>query len=219
MNNVLVPRLVNLSDINVSEDANPNKMDADTYRSLVHVISTTGSVQPILCWKDQQGQVNLIDGVHRLRAHAELDIPTIYAVVLDDCSKAKAKALRIALNKLRGSLDLNVVQQHIQDLVHLDNWSMDDALLTGFGAGDIREMLQALPEVTLDASVSDPEPTQAEVTDEEGAWEVIIDGFSSKSAFVKARTKLKRLSGKGQPLAVGLSLLLAAYEDKAKVEA
>lgn len=136
---------------------NPNVMDPQEYATLVRNINTYGFLQPVL-GVVEDGEVLLIDGVHRTRAAIENNLDTIPVVIAKD--RSHAEILRIAMNKLRGQLDLSEVSRQLYDL--LESGIVEDHALvdSGFQQWEIDEMLKTInaPEEQDLLSGTDLEP-------------------------------------------------------------
>lgn len=119
---------------------NPNVMDPATYESLVQAIRTDGFLQSLLI-VDEDGEYYIIDGVHRRRAAVEVGLTTVPALVAPD--RARAEVLRIALNKMRGELDISEVTRQLQTLLDT-GFTNEELQLTGFQSWEIEAMLENL---------------------------------------------------------------------------
>jgi len=117
--------------------ANPNVMDPSTFEGLVAGIQTDGFLQPVLIVEEDGGYV-IVDGVHRSKAATKLGLPTIPAVLAPD--RGRAEILRLALNRMRGELDLSEVGQQMQFLLD-GGFTQDELTLTGFASWEIEALL------------------------------------------------------------------------------
>lgn len=117
---------------------NPNVMDPHIVRTLEAVIKEDGFLQPVLI-VEEGGEYLIVDGVHRTEAAIRLGMETIPAVVAPD--RARAEILRIALNKLRGELDVSEVTRQFQLLLDT-GLEKSDLEMTGFQDWEIETMLE-----------------------------------------------------------------------------
>lgn len=82
---------------------NPNKMPKRTWNALVSSLQTEGYVQPILCRRDDEGRLQIVDGEHRYRAMMELwGADREIEVVLLDATETRAKLNTLTMNRVRG---------------------------------------------------------------------------------------------------------------------
>jgi ParB-like chromosome segregation protein Spo0J len=117
---------------------NPNVMDPEIARALEASIRTDGFLQPVLI-VEEKGEYILIDGVHRTQAAVSVGLPEIPAVVAPD--RERAEILRIALNKMRGELDVSEVSRQFQLLLDT-GFDKTDLEMTGFQEWEIETMLE-----------------------------------------------------------------------------
>lgn len=185
----------------VESGLNPNSMGKDAYRQLVANIRLKGFLQAILVRlvKPETGgsYYQLIDGAHRIKAMKEIGETNIPAMILE-CSEPEAIALRIAMNRLRGQVDLGIAKQQLEDLLKTHLWTADQVEITGFSAQEIADLIQPV--------LPDPEPNNSILTspDDTGdapatelsdvSFTLEVGGFESKSALNTIRKKLVSLS-------------------------
>lgn len=150
---------VNPTELQHLASKNPNVMDPHEFEALKTGIEKHGFLQPVLVL-EEEGVYTLVDGVHRSKAAAELGLDTIPAVVAPD--RAAAEMLRIAMNKLRGQLDLTEVGRQLAQMLD-DGVPMADLTMTGFPEWDVQAMID-LTGVDVEeedlggADVAPPEP-------------------------------------------------------------
>lgn len=141
---------------------NPNVMEPHVFEALCGAISAHGFLQPILVVAEGAGYT-LVDGVHRSEAAIKIGLPTIPAVVATD--RKHAELLRIAMNKMRGELDMSEVSRQLQQLFDV-GFNMAEVETTGFADWEIQAMLDVLANGEDDAALLDgadtvmPEPTK-----------------------------------------------------------
>lgn len=138
---------------------NPNTMDPESYASLLEGMRKYGFLQPILV-VEEEGVHTLIDGFHRAKAAQELGYERISAVVAKD--RAHAEILRIAMNKLRGQLDLTEVSRQLDAMLE-DGIPLSELELTGFPEWEIKAMVDTLSEMQMEetlegADIAPPTP-------------------------------------------------------------
>lgn len=143
---------------------NPNVMDPWKFEQLVKGIREHGFLQPVLVVYEDDEPV-IVDGEHRTRAAKEVGLAKIPCAVADD--RKHAEILRIALNRLRGELDLGEVGRQLETLSEM-GFDLNELELTGFSEAEIDALTQAV-----------------EFTDEDD----LLEGSTSGSdETVKART-------------------------------
>lgn len=215
--------VVRLSDLNLGKfGPNPNKMDELRYRLLVknlldqregrsggkQVAPDEALLQPILV---QDDTLNVIDGEHRVLASMEAGW-THVTCRLVACDDARAKALRLGLNNIRGETDLTIAAADL-DFLAKEGWSPEDMSLTGFTGPEITTLLDLGSDGAQNDLAHNAAATVAEEetgdSDETSEWTLEIK-FSEKKTYQAAKKKLKKLAGKGSSLAVGL---MKALED------
>lgn len=96
---------------------NPRRMPDDVFKKLKKSISEFGYVEPLVINSKNQ----VIGGNQRLKALKEL-LPedSEVEVVIVDLPLNREKALNIALNKIQGEFDMNLLKDFISDLEPLD---------------------------------------------------------------------------------------------------
>jgi len=105
---------------------NPRKMDKTTLEKLKKSIREFGYVQPLIVNKTNE----CIGGNQRLKALKELGIEEVDVIVVD-LPKSKEKALNLALNRIQGEWDFELLAEFIQDI------EPDIFEFTGFDWGEI----------------------------------------------------------------------------------
>lgn len=215
------PTIQNIPSKQLVEAAdNPNVMPEGDFKSLVAAINAKGFLQPILVRALSKKEFRVIDGHHRLRASRELKMQEVPCVVaeVDDAGEV---ILRIAMNKLRGELDLTSTGRILKEFVD-DGWALDAFTLTGFSESELTDLL---------ASVSQSVDTPMELEVPKVDYEVEEDTtglgktfelkvvFETREDLKKAKQGLKRAGGKTKDMAVGLLKLLGQEKTKQAKEA
>lgn len=183
---------------------NPNVMELERYAALVESIRRFGFLQPLLVrpHPDDSRRFIACDGHHRARAAAEVGLASIPVIVVN-ATEAEANALQVAMNRLRGELDLAATAS-ILDELRTAGWSAADLGVLGFTLDEVSDLLASLD--------SDPDilPTSVEAPDDDNAAPsfVLEIEFENAEQMRVAKRALKRAAGKGQPLARGLLKLL-----------
>ena len=199
--------------------SNPNSMTDVDFALLVQAIREEGFADTIVVRAlttptgTDQTVYEVIDGVHRLRACREAGIETMSAYVYPEgtCSDAKAKALQVGRNKLRGTMNLTEVARGLSEagvgeagFTHLAGYTEADfqdlvGLLTPTEAEDLLADDIAPPTV-----VEEPEPQEAAPA----VFELTVT-FSSVDDLKNAKRLLaKAAPGRSRDLAKGLKAVL-----------
>jgi hypothetical protein len=125
-------------DINKLNPAtyNPRKdlqKDDAEYIKLKRSIETFGYVEPVIINTD----FTVIGGHQRLKVLKDLNFEKVDCVVVD-VDKTKEKALNVALNKISGEWDMELLKDLMQDLKDEDF----DMELTGFDFDELNDLLE-----------------------------------------------------------------------------
>jgi ParB-like chromosome segregation protein Spo0J len=186
---------------------NANKMDAAKYRELVLSIRRIGFVVPIVARDLGNGDLEIVDGHHRVKAMREIGeafVPTLIITGDED-----PRLVALALNRLRGETDLAVASMIVEELLE-SGLSTVDLSITGFSERELSELVSALeqPDLDLDdlGGTSLPEEIGTPV-----AKPFLLDlTFRTKADLAAARKALRKAAGKGGDLADGLLRLVRA---------
>jgi DNA modification methylase len=119
------------------DPANPRRIGEDELDSLERSIRQFGFVQPVLA-RREDGTV--IGGHQRLVAARRLGLTTVPVTWLD-LSIEQARLLNLALNKIGGSFDDQLLARLLADLQASPNV---DLSLSGFGEDEIKDLLRSL---------------------------------------------------------------------------
>ncbi len=119
------------------DPANPRRISEQELEALTRSIRQFGLVDPVIARKEDK---TVIGGHQRLLAARKVGYKTV-PVVFVDLSVEQARLLNIALNKISGSFDQELLARLLNDL----NTVLDiDLTLSGFGEDELKQMLRAL---------------------------------------------------------------------------
>jgi DNA modification methylase len=116
---------------------NPRIMSSADMEGLKRSLDHWGLVEPIVV---RRADNTIVGGHQRLQAAIALGLTRVPVVYLD-ISQAEAKALNLALNRIHGDWDLPKLGQVLEELRELPG--LDEAL-TGFGSGEMEDLLAEL---------------------------------------------------------------------------
>ena len=200
--------------------ANPNSMDAARFDLLCKAIEEAEKQgaqmrQPILVRPREphltttpaDGRFYIVDGAHRKRACERLGFVDVPCVV-EDLTDQRALVARIAMNRLRGDLDMGVVATQLAELNAL-GWSDEALTLTGFGLGDVSELLSAAAPLD-ETSILDLTGVGGVPNEPEAPKPFLLElTFATRDelAFVKKRLR-KAAGGRGGDMAKALTRIL-----------
>jgi DNA modification methylase len=119
------------------DPANPRRIGEEELESLTRSLRQFGFVQPVLARKED-GVV--IGGHQRLVAARRLGLATVPVTYLD-LSIEQARLLNLALNKISGSWDEQLLARLLADLQSSPDV---DLSLSGFGEDEVRDLLRTL---------------------------------------------------------------------------
>lgn len=235
MDSLRPPEVVHLPVSSLLElPGNPNEMADAEYAALVAAIRANGFLQPILVCPPQgegvghgAGQVvgqegyyppdahYVIDGQHRLRAARELSLPAVPCVVVR-VTREQAQALRVAMNRLRGELDLTAVGRIFQELSDA-GWTGGQLAQTGFSVGEVEDLLRAVSQ-PVDASplpvdMGTPDYDAGAPSEPPRKRHVLEVEFETAQQLTRAR---KALAAGGSTLGEGLLRLLVLAKQGGK---
>jgi DNA modification methylase len=117
--------------------ANPRRIDADEAEALTRSIREFGFVEPVIARREDHV---VIGGHQRLLAARRLGMKTV-PVVLLDISMEKAHLLNLALNKISGTWDEDLLARLVADLSTVPDL---DLSLSGFGDSELTALLKSL---------------------------------------------------------------------------
>lgn len=191
-----------LADL-VEPTQNPNHFESERFELLKAAIQKKGFLQPILV-REKAGRYEIIDGVHRTRAAKALGLAEVTAEIVD-CDDHNAAILQIAMNRLRGDLNLAEVGAILADLSKV-GMSEEDLTLSGMTVAEIEGLLDLVkPDDILEGSnivESNEKPeTQEKVFD-------LVLTFEDADRLKKVKSILRKAAKPSRDLAVGLEKLL-----------
>jgi DNA modification methylase len=119
------------------DPANPRRISDQELESLTRSIREFGLVDPIIARKEDK---TVIGGHQRLLAARRLgykEVPVVFA----DLSMEQARLLNIALNKISGSFDDELLARMLSDLKQTPEI---DLTLSGFGDDELKKLLKSM---------------------------------------------------------------------------
>lgn len=119
------------------DPANPRRISDQELESLTRSIREFGLVDPIIARKEDK---IVIGGHQRLLAARRLGYKTV-PVVFVDLSVEQARLLNIALNKISGSFDQELLARLLSDLSQVPDV---DLTLSGFEEEELKNLLKSL---------------------------------------------------------------------------
>lgn len=200
---------------------NPNRMAPAPFKVLCENMLNEGFLQPLLVEvidpeeADSDFTYQCIDGHHRLDAAKAIGIESVHVVVWEGTPEKRA-LLGIAMNRLRGELDVSEVAKIFGDLT--ETYDVDPSVLamSGYTAEEIDGLLKAVQnsnadedEVLEGTTNTSPEPADEDPLHRPALLELT---FASTDDLRKAKRGLRRAAGKGRELGEGLLRLLEGEE-------
>jgi ParB-like chromosome segregation protein Spo0J len=119
------------------DPANPRRIDADEAEALTRSLREFGFVEPVIARREDHV---VIGGHQRLLAARRLGMKTVPVVFLD-ISMEKAHLLNLALNKISGTWDEDLLARLVADLSTVPNL---DLSLSGFADSELTALLKSL---------------------------------------------------------------------------
>ena len=119
------------------DPANPRHIPPAELEALSRSVAEFGLVDPIIARKEDQ---TVIGGHQRLLAVRKLGLKTVPVIFLD-ISKEKARLLNVALNKISGDFDQELLARLLSDLSETPEL---DLTLSGFEEKEIKQLLRSL---------------------------------------------------------------------------
>ena len=139
------------------DPANPRRISDQELETLTRSISEFGLIDPIIARREDK---MVIGGHQRLLAARKLGYKTV-PVVLTDLTVEQAHLLNIALNKISGSFDQELLARLLKELQEVPNIDLslsgfeDDELKKLLKSLDARERKERLESFDLDAAIKD----------------------------------------------------------------
>ena len=132
MNIRMIPAArLNPAKYNPRKDLKPGDPE---YEKLLRSVSEFGYVEPVI-WNERTG--NIVGGHQRFKILKQLGYAEIQCVVVD-LPEQREKALNIALNKITGEFEMEMLSDLLYDLQESDF----DATLTGFDLAEMDRIFQ-----------------------------------------------------------------------------
>jgi ParB/RepB/Spo0J family partition protein len=190
--------LVSVKRLTPLPGVNPNSMSDEDYKSLVDVIRSGSFRQPILARQSptDPGSYEIIDGVHRTRAQTEIDENAMIPAVIIVANDAQARAARLSMNRLRGSINLSTAAAEIAWLAQ-QGWGLDQLSMTGFSETEVSDLIRATstdPDEVMRGGSSLPDMTDEEDVRVERPF-VLELRFTTRDELTKAKRHLRKASG------------------------
>ena len=132
MNIRMIPATqLNPAKYNPRKDLKPGDPE---YEKLLRSVKEFGYVEPVI-WNERTG--NIVGGHQRFKVLKQLGYTEIQCVVVD-LSEAREKALNVALNKIGGEFEMELLYGLLYELQDEDI----DVTLTGYDMSELEEMFQ-----------------------------------------------------------------------------
>jgi hypothetical protein len=119
-----------------SPEWNPRTITRGEIAKLENSITEFGYIEPIIVNKHN---MNIIGGNQRFKALKELGHETVEVLFINEPDPAKEKAINLALNKIGGEFDIEMLEDVFED-INMGDLDID-LELTGFSEYEISEML------------------------------------------------------------------------------
>jgi site-specific DNA-methyltransferase (adenine-specific) len=119
------------------DPANPRRISDAELEALTRSVREWGFVQPVLARREDK---TVIGGHQRLTAARKLGMKTAPVIWLD-VTLEQARLLNLALNKISGAWDEELLAHLVADLQTIDDL---DLTLSGFDEGELEQLLKGL---------------------------------------------------------------------------
>jgi len=141
VNNMKTEQQIQIEQLPIGElrpdPANPRRISDQELETLTRSISEFGLIDPIIARREDK---MVIGGHQRLLAARKLGYKTV-PVVLTDLTVEQAHLLNIALNKISGSFDQELLARLLKELQEVPNI---DLSLSGFEDDELKKLLKSL---------------------------------------------------------------------------
>ena len=135
------PSTLFVEDVPIDElrpdPANPRHITTEELEALTRSIAEFGLVDPIIA---RRADSTVIGGHQRLLAAGRLGLKQVPVIYLD-ITKEKAQLLNVALNKISGDFDQELLARLLADLAETPEL---DLTLSGFEEKEIKQLLKGL---------------------------------------------------------------------------
>lgn len=230
---VRVPPMVHVSPHHVDVmTGNPNVMDADEYVRLKAGITKFGFMQPLLVTARDDSEYSdgdvvteeaakeveallglspfvLVDGEHRLQVAKELGLEHVPAMVIKD-GEDVGRALRIAMNRIRGQVNLTAVARELDELIRDHGWTADDVEVAGFSNAEVHRLLESIQDVdpVLDALADAGDVDEPTLEEDHPRGYAIRLVFETEAQRARVKAALLAAAGDGGTMAGGLIAMI-----------
>jgi ParB-like chromosome segregation protein Spo0J len=197
-----------LLDELVDAPVNANRMDPATYDMLVQATMLGRDLQPILVVPRDDGRYDIVDGHHRRNAARDAGYEDILAVVRP-LDVSTVRALRLGMNRTRGTVDLGIARDEILALAN-EGWEVAQMALAGFQPAEVEDLIRSAS-TAVESALADAAGAAADDAAEQDKAPrpfVLEITFDDKASYVLCRRKLRKAAGKNGDLARGLLSVL-----------
>jgi len=205
----VTPTIETLKLTQLEEDPrNPNYMSEEQLELLSRGIQENGFLQPVLVRRRDDGTYVIIDGHHRALAAGRAGLAEVPCVVVHTNTQ-QAAIVQIAMNKVRGELNLGEVSKILNEL-HVEGYSTEMLSLSGFSSDELETLFaSAQPEDAEDVLAGVRVTNNDDEDDPAPEKPFILElTFSNRADLDKAKRGLKKVLGKGHELSAALLHLL-----------
>lgn len=119
------------------DPANPRRISDDELEALTRSLREYGFVQPVIARAEDK---TVVGGHQRLLAARRLGLKSVPVIYLD-LTREQARVLNLALNKISGSWDEELLARMVADLSEIETV---DLSLSGFGEDELDKLLRSL---------------------------------------------------------------------------
>jgi DNA modification methylase len=141
MAKLMKERCMRVEEVSIDElrpdAANPRKISDAELESLTRSLREWGFVQPVLARREDS---TVVGGHQRLVAARRLGLKTVPVIFLD-ITKEQARLLNVALNRINGDWDNELLARMLADLKPIDGI---DLTLSGFAEDELDKLMKSL---------------------------------------------------------------------------